>query len=71
MIYISKCNDKKTKEIRARLEGKNVYRWMKLKGEFECDDNDDAINSIVRELEKRIEAEKKNGDETAFSLNER
>lgn len=56
------------KEIRCNLKGKNIYRWKKLAGELECDSNTEALNKIVRELDRRIEEEKANGNST-FSYN--
>lgn len=58
----------KEKQIREVLKGRNIYRWKKLSGELECDNNEETLNKIVKELNKRIEQEKRNG-ETKFSIN--
>jgi len=52
--------------LRIELSPKNKHRFRKLKGELECDTNDEAINEIVKRLNRRIEQDKRRGDDTLF-----
>ena len=51
-------NEERRKEIRSFLKGDNIYRWLKLQGELRCDTNEETLNAIVKELDRRIEKDK-------------